>query len=169
MIRLMSSLDVARQRTLRRLSGAYAEGRLSTGTLERRVAAAAGACTPGALGACTWDLAEPSWLFRLRSLLSPRVLPQALVVGDEDGAWRIELSATSARSVVIGRSRSSSAKVVNRSVSRRHAELSLRGDVCRIRDLGSTNGTLVNGRPVAVSDVWPGDVIQLGDLPIRVV
>ena len=48
--------------------------------------------------------------------------------------------------------------------SRRHALVSRRGDACRIRDLGSTNGTIVNGVPVTVADLRGGDEIRLGEI-----
>jgi hypothetical protein len=47
-------------------------------------------------------------------------------------------------------------------VSRRHAELYQRGALLRIRDLQSTHGTQVNGRPIEDQSLMPGDVIQVG-------
>lgn len=55
-------------------------------------------------------------------------------------------------------------------VSHRHAVLSLDGDVLSVSDLGSKNGTTVNGRPVAQNErigVHPGDVIGVGRLRLR--
>jgi len=54
-------------------------------------------------------------------------------------------------------------------VSRHHAEL-LRIDAAtyEVRDLGSTNGTQVNGVPVRTAMVGDGDEIRLGSLPLRV-
>jgi hypothetical protein len=53
-------------------------------------------------------------------------------------------------------------------VSRHHAEL-LRIDAVtyEVRDLGSTNGTQVNGVPVQTAMVGDGDEIRLGALPFR--
>ncbi len=49
------------------------------------------------------------------------------------------------------------------SVSRRHAELEVSDDGVLLRDLGSANGTTVNGGPIAEgARLAPGDVIQLG-------
>jgi len=49
-------------------------------------------------------------------------------------------------------------------VSRRHAEIAFSGDAYSIRDLGSKNGTFVNGRPVGKQPVplAGGEVIELG-------
>ncbi len=50
------------------------------------------------------------------------------------------------------------------SMSREHALLELWEDTFRIRDLGSTNGVLVNGSPVQVAELKHGDRFALGEL-----
>jgi len=47
-------------------------------------------------------------------------------------------------------------------VSRRHAELRREDGQVLISDLGSTNGTLVNGQPVTAARLADGDRITLG-------
>src|SRR5690606_3198130 len=47
---------------------------------------------------------------------------------------------------------------------RRHAELVRDGVVTRVRDLGSRNGTFVNGRRVETAELWAGDVLGVGSL-----
>lgn len=47
-------------------------------------------------------------------------------------------------------------------VSRRHAEIRLDGDVFVVRDAGSLNGTYVNGERVAEAKLHSGDEIQVG-------
>ena len=49
-------------------------------------------------------------------------------------------------------------------VSRHHAEIHAGGGSIRIEDLGSTNGTLVNGAPIQSSPLQPGDRIRIGDV-----
>src|SRR4029079_3809553 len=49
-----------------------------------------------------------------------------------------------------------------RRVSSHHAEVIRRGDQYLLRDLGSTNGTMINGRRVVVSELDPDDLIELG-------
>ena len=49
-----------------------------------------------------------------------------------------------------------------RRVSSHHAEIIRRGDGYLLRDLGSTNGTMVNGQRVSAVALNPGDMIQLG-------
>ena len=50
-------------------------------------------------------------------------------------------------------------------VSRRHARLNRRGEHWYVRDMGSTNGTWVNGRRLAAEEealLGQGDEIELG-------
>ena len=50
-------------------------------------------------------------------------------------------------------------------VSRKHAVIERGSDKCTIKDLGSTNGTYVNGNPLKVDEVLKlkaGDVIKVG-------
>ncbi|GGV04634.1 ABC transporter ATP-binding protein [Streptomyces filipinensis] len=68
-----------------------------------------------------------------------------------------------ARSVRIGRAADNDLVVEDLVVSRRHAELRPRTDgTYEIVDLGSHNGTYLNGRPVARAPVRPGDIVGIG-------
>jgi len=49
-----------------------------------------------------------------------------------------------------------------RRVSSHHAEVIRRGDQFVLRDLGSTNGTMINGRRVMVSELQQDDLIEFG-------
>jgi adenylate cyclase len=54
--------------------------------------------------------------------------------------------------------------------SRRHASLSCQGDRVVVEDLGSTNGTLLDGTPITSAVVLvPGSVIQVGDTVLQLV
>ena len=53
-------------------------------------------------------------------------------------------------------------------VSRRHAEIAVRAGKCLVRDLGSCNGTLLNGAFVERARLRRGDVLLLGETEIRV-
>lgn len=68
--------------------------------------------------------------------------------------------------VVLGRSRECDIRVVDGNVSRRHAELRRIGDDYWLVDLGSTNGTELNGRPVRREQVGDGDRITIGSTEI---
>jgi hypothetical protein len=68
--------------------------------------------------------------------------------------------------VVIGRSRECDLRIADLNASRRHAELQKDGDGYWIVDLGSMNGTLVNGRRVDKERLDDGDRITLGSTEI---
>lgn len=51
-------------------------------------------------------------------------------------------------------------------VSREHAAVVRRGDRWWVLDLGSTNGTRVNGRTAAEQPLDDGDSIELGDVVV---
>ena len=47
-------------------------------------------------------------------------------------------------------------------ISRKHAEISWKGDHYVIRDLGSANGIVYNGNKVPESKLNPGDIVLMG-------
>jgi hypothetical protein len=63
---------------------------------------------------------------------------------------------------VIGRGTDSDLQLLDQGVSRRHAELRWDGNYATVYDLGSTNGTSVNGHDVASHVLRHGDVIRVG-------
>src|ERR1700761_2641956 len=65
--------------------------------------------------------------------------------------------------VTLGRSRSSDVMVDDPNVSRAHAEVRAHGSTWVLTDLGSTNGTRLNGRWVTQPEgLGPGDPIEVG-------
>jgi hypothetical protein len=66
------------------------------------------------------------------------------------------------RSVVIGRSRECDLRVVDGNASRRHAEVVQEGATYVVVDLGSTNGTELNGRRITREKLTDGDRITIG-------
>jgi Protein of unknown function (DUF3662)/Inner membrane component of T3SS, cytoplasmic domain len=68
----------------------------------------------------------------------------------------------------LGRSRQCDIVLSDPNVSRQHAEVRARGGSWVLTDLGSTNGSRINGRPVEGSEVIrPGDEIELGSTVLR--
>jgi hypothetical protein len=65
--------------------------------------------------------------------------------------------------VVVGRAADADFRIDNPDVSRHHAALYWSNGAIVIEDLGSTNGTMVNGHPVSSATVSPNDVIVIGD------
>jgi hypothetical protein len=66
------------------------------------------------------------------------------------------------RSFVIGRSRECDLRVTDGNASRRHAEIAQEGSVYVLVDLGSTNGTELNGRKITRQELTDGDRITIG-------
>jgi adenylate cyclase len=77
------------------------------------------------------------------------------------------------QSVLIGRDASEcNVVLLNTSVSRRHARLSVDGNnILHIEDVGSTNGTSINGEPIVpglTRPLEPGSTLKLGDIELVV-
>ena len=54
-------------------------------------------------------------------------------------------------------------------MSRAQAVIECEGSRFILRDLNSTNGTLVNGNPVTEIELQPGDVIEMGEMQMEFV
>ena len=67
---------------------------------------------------------------------------------------------------VIGRSHRADVRLDDDSISRMHVKLTLSGTVVNIEDLGSSNGTLVNGERIGQEQLRDGDKIRLGETTI---
>jgi len=66
--------------------------------------------------------------------------------------------------LTIGRDASNGVAINDSEVSRKHSRLSFQGGKYVVEDLGSTNGTFVNGQRLAGPVVLkPGDVVSLGE------
>jgi len=65
--------------------------------------------------------------------------------------------------IVLGRGAAGAGQLEFPGVSRQHAEVFARGPLWVVRDLGSTNGTFLNGERVEQAALTEGDVLRLGD------
>jgi len=86
-------------------------------------------------------------------------VPSLLVIRGADQGKRFELHE---RPQSLGRDGSNPIRLHDHEVSRRHAELRPGEDAVRVVDLGSANGTFVNGRPIDQAALRSGDQLQLG-------
>ena len=139
---------------LRRLGAAdlgthYARGELSTGTFELRLEQVLRAQSERDAREVLWDLLPSAARTRVDGL------------GTDDGDLRLE-SAQSRASWLLGRTPGCDARIDSVLASRRHARVSKRGSAWTVEDLGSTNGTWLNGRLVRRARLLPGDELALG-------
>jgi len=63
---------------------------------------------------------------------------------------------------VVGRGQDADFRLPDTGVSRRHLEITWDGQSATLADIGSTNGTTVNGTPVQTWQLADGDVIRVG-------
>ncbi|MCS7045097.1 MAG: FHA domain-containing protein [Gemmataceae bacterium] len=70
---------------------------------------------------------------------------------------------------VVGRQRGCGVRIPSAQVSRQHCVLTFTHDVLVVEDLGSVNGTLLNGRRIAKREyVRPGDKLTIGPVTLLV-
>lgn len=71
--------------------------------------------------------------------------------------------------VIIGRDESAKIRIGSGEVSRQHCLLKASGQQLTVRDLESSNGTFVNGRPIrSETSIGPGDSVTVGPMTFRV-
>jgi pSer/pThr/pTyr-binding forkhead associated (FHA) protein len=70
--------------------------------------------------------------------------------------------------LVIGRGRSADVMIAEPTISRAHAAFGHDGGGFFVQDLGSTNGTFVNGARDKKTALKSGDEVQMGKLRLRV-
>ena len=94
-----------------------------------------------------------------------RVVGVDLVVveGPSRGA-RVELAGTAR----VGSAEGSTLKLDDRRVSRLHCEIVLGPKLTGVRDLGSTNGTFIDGVRIRDADVPAGAVVRVGESAFRI-
>jgi pSer/pThr/pTyr-binding forkhead associated (FHA) protein len=69
--------------------------------------------------------------------------------------------------IVVGRNACCDVRIASNRVSRRHCTISVVAGQVEVRDLGSSNGTLVNGRQVRSAKLHPGDILSIAGIHYR--
>jgi predicted component of type VI protein secretion system len=95
-------------------------------------------------------------------------MPLELIIREGDGPDSRKLVAGAA--AILGRREDNDVVLPFSFVSARHGRLFLRGGVLHFEDMGSTNGTLVNGtalEPLVPRPLAPDDVIEIDRLVLR--
>ncbi|WP_437986833.1 sigma 54-interacting transcriptional regulator [Sorangium sp. So ce117] len=100
--------------------------------------------------------------FELQGALDSRGICSYLLVIGASSSYRRALPSDG--ELIVGRSDEADVRLDTAAVSRRHAKLAVSGGEVRITDLGSHNGTLVNGERIeGARALGSGDVVALGD------
>lgn len=163
--------DADRERALEVLRESAVEGRVSQDTFLRRMEVILQAQQHDELDAVVRDLASrrrgTRWVFRAIGALSAFPVMARR-------AWQTQrlpellLPLPGPHPLSIGRAPGSVLRLNDFSVSRMHAQLRNTGEGWTLRDLGSSNGTWVNGRRVTGSAVVrPGDEVRFGQIGYR--
>ncbi|WP_281901856.1 DUF1707 and FHA domain-containing protein [Phytohabitans aurantiacus] len=159
-----------RQDAVRALRDGARDGRLSEVTFVTRLRMALEARRRSELKAVVGDLPARGVLARARMLLdrATRSLSRPAVAA---AVPEMQLRLPPAPgSYVIGRDNACDLRLADDTVSRRHAVLTGNDGQWTLSDLGSTNGSRINGWKLqAPSPVRPGDVVDLGSQRLRIV
>ena len=103
-----------------------------------------------------------STLPNLRAGVAPRIEVIAAMGHEPGTVFDVGAGAT------MGRSDSAEVRVDDPFASSAHARIFLRGDYMHVEDMGSTNGTYLNGRQVKTAErLKVGAVIRIGDSDYR--
>lgn len=65
---------------------------------------------------------------------------------------------------VIGRALGCDIQLVHDGISRRHCEIAIHEDGATVEDLGSTNGTILNGERITTAPLYHGDKLEVGPI-----
>ena len=158
-----------RERVARRLRSACADERLSVETFAGRLELAYTAPTQAELDRLVEDLPQAQPVGRAALAATIWLSGWAARLGEAWQRPRVQQLVLPRRErTLLGRSRACDVPLPAPAVSGRHALLTYRDGRWTVADLGSLNGTFVNGRRIvdAVA-VRPGDELQLADLRFR--
>jgi hypothetical protein len=163
--------DADRRRIARLLQEHSTQGRLSRDTYAARVERALTARSQAELDELVADVRDPG---PLRRAAIAAVGWVSRLTADVEMAWRagrtpvLALPEHPTRPVTIGRAPDCDCHLAEPSVSRRHAQLRRVDETWLLRDLGSSNGTRLNGMRVTEEiEVRPGDQLSLGGVRYR--
>ncbi|MBA2556476.1 MAG: DUF3662 domain-containing protein [Chloroflexi bacterium] len=111
---------------------------------------------------------SPPAMSRTQVFAIPDVRAPALVLEVRSPKQPAERRALHSGNVRIGRAADNDLVLGDDRVSRHHGQLVARQGALIYTDLGSTNGSYLNGAPVTEIALGPGDVLQLGDSTLSI-
>jgi pSer/pThr/pTyr-binding forkhead associated (FHA) protein len=68
----------------------------------------------------------------------------------------------------VGRVEDNTFQIADPSVSSHHAEIVLKGADLLIRDIGSTNGSFINGEKITEAVLQPGQILRFGQVELKI-
>jgi DNA-binding NtrC family response regulator len=101
---------------------------------------------------------------------TPSVVSQTVtvtVLSGPDSGKTFEIDDLAHRQVLVGKSASCDIRLTDPTASRRHASLELDDAEVWARDLGSSNGTFLEGVRIRDAAIGPGQVLKLGGTSLR--
>jgi hypothetical protein len=165
----------SQQRLAEVLGAAFAEGLLSERTLAHRLGQLFGPrlIDPQRLvGDLTLRQLRHRRVYRTLSAAAMALRREVAAIAAPQPASSPLLLALSStgphEDLILGRNQACDVVLAEPTVSRRHARVTHRDGAWVLRDLNSTNGTTVNGSPVARCQIRPGDRLMLGMQPIEI-
>jgi len=164
----------SRRQIARVLNTAYADGLLSEETFAERLDQVLSGRLIDPLrlvGDLNPRSARRRWGAKLREVAAAgaATLRATRSEGLEDDAVLLALDWNGGQSeLVLGRSRDCDVVFTSGAVSRRHARLFFRDGHWVVCDLGSTNGTTVNGARVGRCRLRPGDCVMFADTRVKI-
>lgn len=99
--------------------------------------------------------------------VAPTPLDQPTLVWERADGTTADYPLAQSEPLTLGRDASSSIVLESGFVSKRHAIVRYEGGQFIVEDLRSANGTRLNGAPISISVLTPGDVIEVGDQVLR--
>jgi pSer/pThr/pTyr-binding forkhead associated (FHA) protein len=90
-------------------------------------------------------------------------LPRAIILSEIMRGKSFELNKDV---FTIGRTEDNDICIPDGTLSSRHAELRKEGDLYKVVDVGSTNGTRINGEKIMESNLRSSDILQVGGIEI---
>jgi len=99
----------------------------------------------------------------------PANRPPPAVLALREGTHTVRGYVLDVEGAILGRSREADIMLPDTTVSRRHYRIAWAESTYRLEDLGSSNGTCVNGTTVRAAPLRHGDLIRLGDQELEFV
>jgi two-component system, NtrC family, response regulator HydG len=107
---------------------------------------------------------------RLHGSFDPSPVPEPFVltiIGGPDQGQSFALDGSQPSRILLGQAQACDIRLTDRTVSRRHVALDVEGGRVRVSDLGSKNGTRVDGVTIVEAFIQGGETLKIGSTQFR--